>query len=143
MDHLKLCWEPKPSKHKKLESEPVLAVYVNDVSIEQLLKTAAENNNTSTLGDIFLSMTSVKELVIEAWKNSCHQDSLITLMACSCGQWECSTINIRTSQQANWVHWQFVMNDVYLKTYGELPEFWFDADDYAKALQTLDEPSES
>ncbi|VXD00095.1 conserved hypothetical protein [Pseudomonas sp. 9AZ] len=142
MDRLKLIWESRLSSHNKHKNESFLAVYVNSISIEQELITAAERNNATTLGDIFLSMESVKEFVIEDWKKSCHQNSLVTLMACACGQWECSTIKIKTSQQDNWVHWQFAVNDVYQKNYGQLPEFWFDAEDYAKALQVLDELNE-
>lgn len=139
MDKLKLCWEMRPARLKKFKTETFLAVYVNDISIAQLLQTAAENNNTSTLGDEFLSMALVQKLEIDAWKQSCIQDSVITLMACACGQWECSTVSIKTCQQDNWVHWQFNLNAVYKKNYGELPEFWFDAKDYASALQVLDE----
>lgn len=95
------------------------------------------------MGDEFLSMALVQELVTDDWERSRFQNSLITLMACGCGQWECSTINIKTSQQANWVHWQFALNDVYQKNYGQLPEFWFDSNEYAIALQVLDELSEA
>jgi hypothetical protein len=141
MDQLKLCWESRPSRHKKAKAETVLAVYVNDVSIEQLLQEAAERNNARTLGDVFINSALVQELLLKDWQNSCHQAGFITLMACACGQWECSTICVKTTQQANWVHWQFHINDVYLKTYGQLPEFWFDAGDYTQALQTLDQLS--
>lgn len=139
MDKLKLCWEMRPARLKKYKTETFLAVYVNDISIAQWLQTAAENNNTSTLGDEFLSMALVQKLEIDTWRHSCTQDSVITLMACACGQWECSTVSIKTCQQANWVHWQFNLNAVYKKNYGELPEFWFDAKDYANALKVLDE----
>lgn len=141
MDQLKLCWEQRPSRHKKAKPETVLAVYVNGVSIEQLLQAAADKNQSRTLGDVFINSTLVQELLLPDWQNSCQQAGLITLMACSCGQWECSTLSVKTTQQANWVHWQFALNDVYEKTYGQLPEFWFDAQAYAEALQTLDQLS--
>ncbi|MBU1309273.1 MAG: hypothetical protein KKE30_07055 [Gammaproteobacteria bacterium] len=143
MDHLKLCCESRPSSHKKLNTELCLVVYVNDVSIEQLLKIAAAKNHATTLGDQFLSLALVKELAVETWKKSCYQDSFITLLACSCGQWECSTLSVKTTRQANWVHWQFALNEVYQTTYGELPELWFDANEYAKAVQVIYELSEA
>ena len=142
MDKLKLCWETRPARLKKHKTEQFLAVYVNDISIAQLLKLTAENNNATTLGDEFLSMALVQKLEITAWKQSCSQNSVITLMACACGQWECSTLTISTCQQADWVHWQFNLNAVYKRNYGELPEFWFNAHDYARALDVLDEANE-
>jgi hypothetical protein len=41
---------------------------------------------------------------------------------------------VKSIQVANTVYWQFVFNQPHLKPYSQLPDYWFDANQYRQTV---------
>lgn len=148
MDRLSLEWREKTeyaaktkvarNRAAKKSSEPELAIFVNDQSLDVLIAEHAKARGKKTLGDVFLWKRLVEQFAKRQWLASCEGDGYVTLMACGCGFWECSTIDVEAKAADNWVHWRFDLSDVYQEHFGDLPEFWFDREAYSKVISQFD-----
>ncbi|ABE54865.1 hypothetical protein Sden_1581 [Shewanella denitrificans OS217] len=148
MDTISLRWlhkvnpltkRKRASKEKRAHSpSQVLGVFVNDQPLESWLETIAASRGVKSLGDVFLAEHHVLEFAKGQWLASCEFSGFITLLACGCGHWECSSIGVQTTVSDNWVHWRFDLTPIYLTRFGELPEFWFDRQAYCQMVSQFE-----
>ena len=135
MDQLKLNWITRVRDKKKQQPERYLEVRVNDVPLLQIIAQYEAANGLGALGDDYVKETDLAETSALSWPASGESDSYIILLACNCGHWECSHLAVKSMRQDKFVYWQFAINQCYLEPYKALPEFWFDAAEYARELK--------
>lgn len=142
MDILSLKWLGKidsstrktARENKLLNSTQQLGIYVNHERLDEWLEDMAKKQGTTGLGDEFLCEEHVLEFAKRQWLTSCDENGCITLLACSCGHWMCSTITVKSIISEDGVHWTFDLSPVYHNRFGDLPEFWFDRDAYKNVI---------
>lgn len=132
MDKLTLEWTVEKLKYKQLSS-PRLSIFVNDISLCDVVSNFERSNHLTAFDDAFLKESDVLEYSLASWiKSTTEGEVRITLLGCDCGQVECSNVYATACNRDGWVYWQF---GGWPRTeYSAMPTFWFNAEQYTLAV---------
>ena len=134
MDRLGLSWQTHRKRSRKNQPLRYLEVAINNKPLTNIIADYDAQHGLETFDDDFILDSDFADVSKQAWSISCHDDTSIILLACSCGHWECSHLAVKSIQVANTVYWQFVFNQPHLKPYSQLPDYWFDANQYRQTV---------